>query len=71
MARASDTASCAHRQLRDPFRALLIMQPAMGAGVAALKAPRPHVARFRSIVTHTVYGVGLYVSAWLWALLND
>jgi hypothetical protein len=53
------------------FAPFLIMQPAMGAGVAASKAPRPHVARLRSIVTHTVYGVGLYVSAWFWALLND
>ena len=49
----------------------LIMQPAMGAGIAASKTPRPHVARLRSLVTHTVYGVGLYVSAWLWLLLND
>jgi hypothetical protein len=48
----------------------LIMQPAMGAGIAASKTPRPHVARLRSVVTHTVYGVGLYVSAWLWILLN-
>ena len=49
----------------------LIMQPAMGAGAAASKTPRPQLARLRSIVTHTVYGVGLYVSARLWALLND
>jgi hypothetical protein len=48
----------------------LIMQPAMGAGIAASKTPLPHVARLRSLVTHTVYGVGLYVSAWLRILLN-
>jgi hypothetical protein len=48
----------------------LVMQPAMGAGVAASKTPRPHVARLRSLVTHTVYGLGLYASAWLWALLR-
>lgn len=48
----------------------LIMQPAMGAGIAASKTARPHVARLRSLVTHTVYGVGLYVSAWRWLLLN-
>ena len=46
------------------------MQPAMGAGIAASKTPRPRVARLRSLVTHTVYGVGLYVSAWLWVLSN-
>jgi hypothetical protein len=48
----------------------LIMQPAMGAGVAASKTPRPHVARLRSLATHTVYGVGLYASAWLWILVS-
>jgi hypothetical protein len=53
--------------LAAPF---LVMQPAMGAGIAASKTPRPHVARLRSLITHTVYGVGLYVSAWLWALMS-
>ena len=48
----------------------LIMQPAMGAGVAASKTPRPHVARLRSLATHTVYGMGLYASARLWMLMN-
>ncbi len=48
----------------------LIMQPAMGAGIAASRTPRPHVARLRSLVTHTVYGLGLYASARLWGLLN-
>jgi hypothetical protein len=46
-----------------------VMQPAMGAGIAASRTPRPHVARLRSLVTHTVYGVGLYASAWVWTLL--
>jgi hypothetical protein len=40
-----------------------IMQPAMGFGVASSKVPRPHIARLRSVVTHTVYGFGLYLSA--------
>jgi hypothetical protein len=47
----------------------LVMQPAMGAGIAASRTPRPNVARLRSVVTHTVYGVGLYASAWIWAVL--
>jgi hypothetical protein len=47
-----------------------LMQPAMGAGIAASKTPRPNVARLRSFVTHTVYGVGLYASARLWAVLT-
>ncbi|WP_245417504.1 DUF2938 domain-containing protein [Aminobacter sp. AP02] len=44
-----------------------IMQPGMGAGVAASKTPRPNVARLRSLLTHTVFGFGLYVSALLLA----
>lgn len=48
----------------------LVMQPAMGAGIAASRTPRPNVARLRSVVTHTVYGVALYASAWGWAVLT-
>jgi DUF2938 family protein len=40
-----------------------IMQPALGLGVAASRTPRPNQARLKSLVTHTVFGVGLYVSA--------
>jgi hypothetical protein len=40
-----------------------VMQPAMGAGIASSRTPRPAVARLRSIVTHTVYGLGLYAIA--------
>lgn len=40
-----------------------VMQPAMGAGIASSKTPRPAVARVRSLVTHTVYGLGLYAVA--------
>lgn len=46
-----------------------IMQPGMGAGIAASKTPNPNGARLRSLATHTVYGIGLYVSALFWALL--
>ena len=43
----------------------LLMQPAMGAGIAASRTPRPADARLHSVVTHLVFGVGLYLSAWL------
>jgi hypothetical protein len=46
-----------------------IMQPSMGSGFAASKTPKPNVARARSIGAHMAFGVGLYCSAWLWALL--
>ena len=47
----------------------LVMQPAMGAGIAASRTPRPNAARLRSVVTHTVYGLGLYGAARLWSVL--
>ena len=40
-----------------------VMRPAMGAGIAASKAPNPQAARLRNIAAHTVYGVGLYCAA--------
>ena len=47
-----------------------IMQPGMGAGVAASKTPHPNIARIRSLAAHTVYGLGLYLSALFWASLT-
>lgn len=41
----------------------LVMQPGMGAGVAASKTPNPRAARLRNLATHTVYGIGLYACA--------
>jgi hypothetical protein len=46
----------------------LILQPAMGAGIAASKTPNPNTARLRSVLTHTVFGIGLYLSALLWSI---
>ncbi len=42
-----------------------IMQPSLGLGVAASKTPNPNAARLKSLMTHAVFGVGLY----LWASL--
>lgn len=42
---------------------LFILQPALGLGVAASRAPRPMQARLKSLATHTVFGLGLYASA--------
>lgn len=41
-----------------------LMQPGMGAGIAASRTPRPNAARLQSLLTHAVFGLGLYVSAW-------
>ncbi|HVI58502.1 MAG TPA: DUF2938 domain-containing protein [Luteimonas sp.] len=48
---------------------MLVMQPAMGGGVASSKAADPAQARLRSLVTHAVFGVGLYLAARCTALL--
>ena len=40
-----------------------VMQPSLGLGIAAAKTPDPARARLRSVMTHAVFGFGLYVSA--------
>ena len=47
----------------------LVMQPAMGAGVAASRTPRPAAARLQSLVTHGIFGLGLYAAGWMASLL--
>ncbi len=42
-----------------------ILQPAMGAGIAACKTPKPNIARLRSLVSHLAFGVGLYLAGLL------
>jgi hypothetical protein len=40
-----------------------LMQPSLGLGIAASRTPNPTQARLKSVATHTVFGVGLYLSA--------
>jgi hypothetical protein len=40
----------------------LLMQPGMGAGLAARRTPRPAAARLQSLVTHAIFGFGLYAA---------
>lgn len=47
----------------------LLMQPGMGAGIAARLTPRPTTARLHSLVLHAVFGLGLYASAWATAFI--
>ena len=42
---------------------LLILQPAMGAGIASSKTATPLFNCIKSVVTHTVFGFGLYLAA--------
>ena len=52
--------------LAAPF---FLMQPGMGAGIAASRMPNPGQARLRSLLNHSVFGIGLYASAALAAIL--
>jgi hypothetical protein len=47
----------------------LVMQPAMGAGIAASRTPRPAAARLQSLITHVIFGLGLYASGLLVSLV--
>lgn len=42
-----------------------LMQPAMGFGIASSRVSQPGPARLRSLVAHTVFGLGLYLTALL------
>ncbi len=42
-----------------------VMQPAMGAGIASRRTPRPGVARLHSLVMHGMFGLGLYAAGLL------
>ncbi|MES2253537.1 MAG: DUF2938 domain-containing protein [Pseudomonadota bacterium] len=42
----------------------LLMQPGMGLGIAACRAPKPNAARLRSLAAHLTFGIGLYLAGW-------
>jgi hypothetical protein len=48
----------------------LLMQPGMGAGIAASRTPDPAAARLRSLMTHVVFGFGLYAAGWASSFLK-
>ena len=45
-----------------------IMQPGLGLGIAASKTPDPVKGRFLSCLAHSVFGLGMFGTAWLLAL---
>lgn len=47
----------------------LLMQPAFGLGIAAAKTAHPGKARFHSVLTHLIFGAGLYLAAQIGLLL--
>jgi hypothetical protein len=48
---------------------LLVLQPALGAGIASSKTAHPLLNSMKSLLTHTVYGLGLYLAALVTASL--
>lgn len=49
----------------------LILQPALGLGIASAHAPNPVRARMKSLASHAVYGCGLYFAARVMAHLGE
>ena len=50
---------------------LLLMQPAFGMGLAASRMPHPWQVRLRTLVTHLVFGVGIYLTALVTSLVCE
>jgi hypothetical protein len=48
---------------------LLLMQPAFGMGIAAARTANSWQVRSRALLTHLVFGLGLYLTGWLVAQL--
>jgi hypothetical protein len=48
---------------------LLLMQPGFGMGLAASRMARPWQVRLRALLTHLVFGFGVYLAGWLGAQL--
>jgi hypothetical protein len=48
----------------------LLLQPGMGLGIAASRAPQPKAARLRSLMTHTVFGLSLYIAGWTLVMIQ-
>ena len=44
-----------------------LMQPGMGSGVAGRLTADPDAARMKVVVSHVVFGAGLYLAGWLMA----
>lgn len=42
---------------------LFVMQPSLGLGIASSNTSNPTQARLKSFMTHTVFGIGLWINA--------
>lgn len=48
----------------------LTIQPLMGLGFAASNTPNPWLSRYKSCVTHVVFGCSLYLASLIMALIH-
>jgi hypothetical protein len=44
---------------------LLVVQPALGFGIASCHTPHPAHARMKSLLTHCTFGLGLFIAGWI------
>lgn len=49
----------------------LLMQPAFGMGLAASRMPRPWAVRRQALLTHLIFGLGLYLIAMILSVARD
>jgi hypothetical protein len=40
-----------------------MMMPGMGMGIAGSRTPKPNVTRLKSVMGHSVFGLGMYATA--------
>ena len=45
----------------------LVMMPGMGMGIAGSRTPKPNITRLKSVMGHSVSGLGMYATGWLLA----
>lgn len=38
-----------------------VMQPGLGLGICAVKAPRPNLVRVQNFIIHSIFGIALYI----------
>lgn len=47
-----------------------VMMPGMGMGVAGARTPEPNITRIKSAMGHTIFGIGMYLTAQLLAIFT-
>jgi hypothetical protein len=47
-----------------------VMMPGMGMGIAGSRTPKPNVTRLKSVIGHSMFGIGMYLTARLMETLG-